>query len=266
MTWADKVSRQRPQRPPGVDGGELAVVAHQDQLGPGSVDLALEPVQAATAQERCFIDDDHVLVGECGVPPFQVDEQSGHRDRFDPRAGLELGRGSGGDGGPDHLVAGGLPSDSGGTEHGRLPRPGLADHEVEPVARSEELAHPVGLLGIEMAVCGQDLVDRSPAHLSGGPPDPTNSRVHDPPLDLEHLDSGVAPVPDRGGPTLPAPSRDIWFRVAVTDHPQHVVTVQELPRELGDLARTGIESSGHRRQGVSVGEGGGEEREGCDAS
>ena len=117
-----------------------------------------------------------------------------------------------------------------------------------------------------MAVCSQDLVDRSPAHLSGGPPDATDGRVDDPPLDPEHLDGGVAPVPDRGGPTLPAPSRDIWLRVAVTDHPQHVVAVQELPREPGDLARTGIESSGHRGQGVSVGEGRGEQREGRDAT
>ena len=31
---------QRPQRPTGVDGGQLAVVADQDQLGPGRVDMA----------------------------------------------------------------------------------------------------------------------------------------------------------------------------------------------------------------------------------
>ena len=79
---------------------------------------------------------------------------------------------------------------------------------------------------------GQDLVDRSPAHLSGGAPDPTDGRVHDPALDPEHLDGGVAPVPDRGGPTLPAPARDIGLSVVVAaDHPQHVVTSQELSGE-----------------------------------
>ncbi len=53
--------------------------------------------------------------------------------------------------------------------------------------------------------------------------------------------------------------------VAVADHPQHVVTIQELSGEPGHLARTGIEGSGHRSQRVPIGERRGEQREGCDA-
>ena len=55
---------QGAQRPTGIDGGQLAVVADQDQLGPGRVDIRAELVERACPHHGRLVHDDHVPGGQ----------------------------------------------------------------------------------------------------------------------------------------------------------------------------------------------------------
>ena len=157
-TWYPSSVRERSQGPAGVDGRQLPVVAREHQLGPGPVDVGAEPVEGAAAHERRLVDHDDVARGESASFP-QVGQELGERRARDPRAGLEVGGRPGRHGGADDLVARLLPAGPGGTEHGRLPRAGLADHQVVAVARGEKGPHTVGLFSVEMGMPRQDVVD-----------------------------------------------------------------------------------------------------------
>ena len=52
------------QRPTGVDGGQLTVVADQDELGAGHIDMGAELVEGAAADHRRLVEDDHVAASE----------------------------------------------------------------------------------------------------------------------------------------------------------------------------------------------------------
>jgi hypothetical protein len=115
--------------------------------------VVLNEVKGTAAHHGGFVDHHDVTVGQRvagGVG--QVHAQPGHGDGTDPGAGFELGGRARGDGHPDDLVAGRLPADPGGTEHGRLARPGLADDHIEAVARRQEHFHPPPLFVVEMGI------------------------------------------------------------------------------------------------------------------
>ena len=89
----------------------------------------------------------------------EVGEKLGERRARDSGARLEGRGGSRRNGGADDLEARLFPAGPGGLEHGRLSRPGLADHQIVAVARGEQLPDTVGLLAVEMGVESEDLVD-----------------------------------------------------------------------------------------------------------
>ena len=206
-TWEPELVRQRPQCPAGIDGGQLTVVADENQLGPGHVDMGAEPVEGAAADHGCLVDHDHVPGGEpAGFS--EIGEELGERRARDTGTRFELGGGPGRHGGADDLETRLFPAGPGGMEHGGLTRSGLADHQVVAVARGEQRPDPVGLFSIEMGMESEDLVDRA-----GGDPAGTfvytgYRRADDALFGGQELGGGVAPVAARGGHDLPASRPD----------------------------------------------------------
>ena len=137
----------------------MAVVAEQDELGAGAIDIGTELVEGAAADHRRLVEDDHVATGEATAFP-QIGQELGERRTGDARTRLEVG------GRPcrhrraDDPEAGLLPADPGGTEKRRLARSRLADHQVVAVARGEQRPHTVGLLAVEVGVQPEDVFDR----------------------------------------------------------------------------------------------------------
>ncbi len=148
---APQFLRQCPQRSTGVDGGQLAVVPHQDQLGPGRVHVASELVEGAAPDHGGLVDHDDVPGGE-PTGFLQVGEDLGERRTGNAGASLQIGRCPSGHRRADDPQARRLPSHPGRGEHGRLAGAGLSDDQVVAVARGEEGPDPVGLLAVEVRV------------------------------------------------------------------------------------------------------------------
>ena len=68
---SSQLARKGAQRPTGIDGGELAVVAEQDELGACSIDVGAELVEGAAADHRRLVEDDRR--GECSVHRLPAD-------------------------------------------------------------------------------------------------------------------------------------------------------------------------------------------------
>ena len=90
--------------PSGVDFGELAGVADEDELGVGSVGFVDEAGELAGADHSGFVDDEHGSPVELEVPGGELVERAVDGLGVDACTGTEFGCGSGGQGGADHSV------------------------------------------------------------------------------------------------------------------------------------------------------------------
>ena len=161
---ASQFARERAQRPTGVDGGELAVVAEKDELGSGGIDIGTELVEGAAADHRRLVEDDHVAGGQAARFP-QIGQELGERRAGDARPCLEVGGRPRRHRRADHPESCLLPADPGGPEQCRLAGSGLADHQVVAVARAEQCPHTVGLFDVQMGMESKDAFD----HVGGNP-------------------------------------------------------------------------------------------------
>ena len=119
----------------GVDLGELAGVADQDELGPCVVGGVDEAGEVAGADHGGFVDDEHGAVVEEG--PTGVEDADDAVDGLgrDAGAGLEFGRGSSRERGAEDRVAVVVVGVAEPVERGGLARAGLADHQRDRVTR-----------------------------------------------------------------------------------------------------------------------------------
>ena len=191
-TWEPSSFDKRPQCTAGIDGGQLTVVADEDQLGSGHVDMGAEPVEGAAAHHGCLVDHDHVPGGE----PAGFSESA--RSWVSDELGIPVPASS-----SAAVLAAtavpmtlkpALPSRPGRHGAWSTSRPGLADHQVVAVARGEQRPGPHRPVRGRDGRRTQDLVDRA-----GGDPAGTffyagYRRADDALFGGQELGGGVAPV------------------------------------------------------------------------
>ena len=121
----------------GVDGGELVVVADEDDFGAAGGGVVEESGEGAGADHRGFVDHQHVgglQLGAAGV--VELVEEAVDRLGGDPGSLFELGGGAGRERAAGHVVAGAFPGIAGGGERVGLAGSCRADDDFDACAPS----------------------------------------------------------------------------------------------------------------------------------
>ena len=103
------IGHQGAEQASGPDGGELVVVSHQHELGPGALDDAGEGGQVRGARHRGFIEHRDGAAREPAPSLLSVEEELGQGVGGDAGLGPEHTCGHGRRGQAHHLVASRLP-------------------------------------------------------------------------------------------------------------------------------------------------------------
>ena len=172
----------------------------------------------------------------------QIGQELGERRAGDAGARLEVGGRPRRHRRADDPVAGLLPADPGGPEHGRLARSGLADHQVVAVARGEQCPDTVGLFAVEMGVESEDVVDRAGGDPAGSFADACDGGADDALLGGQELGGRVAPVAARGRDDVAAPRPDVLGAgIGVGEDPDDAVPFEKSGRQC--RASSGVTSN-----------------------
>jgi hypothetical protein len=114
----------------GVDSAELAVIAHDDQLGAGRLCFGEQAQHGGVVTHARLVADHHGAAVQTGLPVVDPPQQGGDGPRLHAGLSAQGASSLAGDGGAHHPIAGVLERLAGGVEGGRLPRAGRAHDQL----------------------------------------------------------------------------------------------------------------------------------------